>query len=244
MEDEVLPVGDNTAEVVIIDDNAEAAPVAGDPPAAPVVLQRIEPPLQSVSVTWLQSHNYLAVTKVLKNHTNITQFFLQFFKHVGKCDCRACELDLWKPLRLPAPVFEAVYTSLRMPLPIPQPQPETGALGKNEFHYLTLEEAFQHGVFTDEYQPFNLAERTAGRGRGRGLVGAAPVAGRGRGRPPVAPTAEAAPAAQPEAVSGNALNNRVLVQPHMKGMSIADPSKLHGVLVCEEADCGKPRCIF
>eukprot|EP00873_Tetraselmis_striata_P002925 jgi/Tetstr1/423189/TSEL_001309.t1 len=181
--------------------------------------------------------------KVLKNHTNNSQFFLQFFKHVDECDCRACELDLWKPRRLPAPIFEAVHTSLRLPLPIPQPQPETGALGTKEFHYMTLEEAFQHGVFTDEHQPSKIAERAAGRGRdrGHGLAGAAPAVGRGRGRPPVAPTAEAVPAAQPKAVHGNALSSRVLVQPHMKGMSIAHPSKLRGVV---EADCGKPRCIF
>eukprot|EP00873_Tetraselmis_striata_P046220 jgi/Tetstr1/466484/TSEL_010991.t1 len=222
MEDEVLHVDDNTAEVVIVDDDAEVAPLAGDAPAAPTmpdanivwdskplvlhapakpeamneqlqVLQRIEPTLQSLSVTRLKSKNYHAVMKVLKNHTNSSQFFLQFFKH---------------------------------------PQPETGT---KEFHYMTLEEAFQHGVFTDEHQPSKIAECAAGRGRGRGrgLAGAAPVAGRGRGRPPVAPITEAAPAAQPKAVYGNALSSMVLVQPHMQGMSIAHPSKLRGVAVCQ-----------
>eukprot|EP00873_Tetraselmis_striata_P003356 jgi/Tetstr1/423620/TSEL_001392.t1 len=70
------------------------------------VLQRIELTLQSLSVTRLQSKNCPAVMKVLKNHTNNSQFFLQFVKHVHKCDCRACELDMWKPRRLSAPIFE------------------------------------------------------------------------------------------------------------------------------------------
>eukprot|EP00873_Tetraselmis_striata_P006643 jgi/Tetstr1/426907/TSEL_017120.t1 len=135
-----------------------------------------------------------------------------------------------------------------MPLPILQPpQPETRALGTEEIQCMTMEEAFQHGVFTDEHQPSKITERAycaAGRGRGRGLAGAAPAVGRGRGRPPTAPTAKAAPAAPPEAVSGNALSNMVLVQPHRKGMSIAHPSKLRGIEACQEADCGKPRCIF
>eukprot|EP00873_Tetraselmis_striata_P018160 jgi/Tetstr1/438424/TSEL_026982.t1 len=67
---------------------------------------------------------------------------------------------MWKTRRLPAPIFEAVHTSLRMPVPIPQPQPGAAAIGSKEFHYMTLKEAFQHGVFTDEYQPFKIVERT------------------------------------------------------------------------------------
>jgi len=36
---------------------------------------------------------------------------------------------------------------------IPQQQPKVAALGSKEIHYMTLEDAFHHGVFTDEYQP-------------------------------------------------------------------------------------------
>eukprot|EP00873_Tetraselmis_striata_P022118 jgi/Tetstr1/442382/TSEL_030508.t1 len=179
------------------------------------MLQRIEPnTLLSRSVTRLQSKNYLVVMKVLKKHNNNHQFFLQFFKHVDKCECRACELYMWKPRRLPAPIFEAVHTSLlRMPLPILQPHPETGVLGTKEVHYMTLEEAFRHGVFTDEHQPSKIAERKE-RAAGHwpwAIRRGAPADGRGRGRPPAAPTAEVVPTAQPEAVSGNALSSRVLV---------------------------------
>eukprot|EP00873_Tetraselmis_striata_P015263 jgi/Tetstr1/435527/TSEL_024431.t1 len=143
--------------------------------------------------------------KVLKNHTDSSQFFPQFFKHVDKCDCRVCELDLWKPRRLPAPIFEAVHTSLPCPCQyIPQPQPDAATLGSKEFHFMILEEAFQHA----------------------------------------APTAEAAPATQPWAASGKALSSRVQIQPNKKGLSIAHSSTVRDVVICQEAGCGKPRCIF
>eukprot|EP00873_Tetraselmis_striata_P000409 jgi/Tetstr1/420673/TSEL_011760.t1 len=101
-------------------------------------VQQVEPSLKSLSVTRLQSKVYHAVIQILKNHTNNRQFFLQFFKYVDKCDSRACGLDLRKPRLLPAPIFEAVHTSLHMPLPTPQPQPEAAALGLKEFYYMTL----------------------------------------------------------------------------------------------------------
>ena len=106
------------------------------------VLQKIEPGLNELKVTRKEAAKYPNLLKVLKNHTKSNDYMVQFLKSLlcsppQVCDCRACELGIFKPLRMPISTYEELYTML-FPLPIPEAKPrdDTG-----ELHYTNLEES-------------------------------------------------------------------------------------------------------
>jgi len=150
------------------------------------------------------------------------------------CDCKACELGLFQPLRMPILAYQELHNML-FPLPIPQasPRDDSGIL-----HYMSLEENLAM-PFTDDHQPSRMSKVAAtsaknsqaipapatNRGRGRGIRGR----GRGRGRvvpPPV------------RFLSFYSITQTV----KRIGFAIGHLSHLRGVVHCK--DCTKPRCIY
>ena len=99
---------------------------------------------------------YPYLVKVLKNHTRSSDYMIQLMKeHIScdskMCDYKACELDLFKPLRMP---IEA-YTKLRahlFPLPILTLMPCTPCV---DLRYMSLTESMLL-PFADAHQPSKM----------------------------------------------------------------------------------------
>ena len=104
---------------------------------------------------------YPYLVKVLKNHTRSSDYMIQLMKeHIScdskMCDYKACELDLFKPLRMP---IEA-YTKLRahlFPLPIPKLTPNTPG---GNLRYMSLMESMLL-PFTNAHQPSKMTRAAA-----------------------------------------------------------------------------------
>eukprot|EP00873_Tetraselmis_striata_P042953 jgi/Tetstr1/463217/TSEL_008148.t1 len=62
------------------------------------------------------------VLKVLKRYFRSSYYMIQFFKQplIDNCDCKACELQIFKPLRMSPSVYNKLHTTMAMPLPIPK----------------------------------------------------------------------------------------------------------------------------
>ena len=143
--------------------------------------------------------------KVLQNHTRSTDYMIQFVKSPlcitppRICDCKACTLGLFEPLRMPMEAYEKVHSKL-FPLPIPQARPDESG----ELRYLSLEDTMAL-PFTDEHQPSKKAKTAA-------PVNSSPVGAtrvpKGRGKGAKAKSAPPATAAAPaRAASFSVINN-------------------------------------
>ncbi len=88
-------------------------------------LQRIEPGLQELKLTRKDvAVLYLKLLKVLKNNTRSSDYVVQFVKKPLcdtsiACDCKACTLGLFAPMRMPIDTYKDLQTKL-FPRPIPQ----------------------------------------------------------------------------------------------------------------------------
>ena len=123
------------------------------------VLQKIEPGLKELKITRQEAPSkYPELMKVLQNHTRSTDYMIQFVKSPlcitppRICDCKACTLGLFEPLRMPMEAYEKVHSKL-FPLPIPQARPDESG----ELRYLSLEDTMAL-PFTDEHQPSKKEE--------------------------------------------------------------------------------------
>ena len=119
--------------------------------------------------------------KVLQNHTRSTDYMIQFVKSPlctppRICECKACKLGLFQPLRMPMGAYEKVHSKL-FPLQIPQAQSDESG----ELRYLSLEDTMKL-PFTDEHQPSKKSKTAAAVEKDSSTIGATPPATRGRGR--------------------------------------------------------------
>ena len=85
-------------------------------------LKKIEPLLQHIKLDKKKAESFPDLLLVLKNHTQSTDFMIQFFKKplVENCNCKACNESVFKPVRMPQPVYDKVK-QYPMPMPIPKP---------------------------------------------------------------------------------------------------------------------------
>ena len=218
----------------------------------------IQPGLPELKITRQNADSqYSELMNVMKNHIRSSDYMVQYFKKslVGPCDCKACQLGLWEPLRMPESVYSELATSMKMPLPIPDLASLTADVElpldskfEDRMTYLPLTKAMLL-PFTDEHQPSKMARAAklrkraqaplesggppaasvARRGRGRG--------GRGRGR-----SLETTPPSR--RAEGDFLTSAVQVMGKRQGFPIATVQRLRGIVYCKEPDCMKPRCIF
>ncbi len=232
------------------------------------LLEKIQPGLGNVKLT---RQNAVSkgpeILKVLKNHTNSSDYIIQFFKQprVDNCDCKACKLDLFQPLRMPTTVYKRLHTELRMPLPIPTVLPRIDDDGTKEdredkIQYLPLSESMRR-PFTDDHQPSLIARAKArrqvarsatgsgsgrGYGRGRGEDGRGGAArgrgGRGGSRPAAAATHAQEAAATTAPIE--TLESMIHIIPNKKDFSIGKAANIRGLVLCNEPTCRKPRCIY
>ena len=216
------------------------------------ILQRIEPEMKELKITRKDATGlYPELLKVIKNHTRSSDYMIQFMKMPllttgsDACGCKACELGLFKPLRMPVETYQEVHSKL-FPLPIPKSAPITpgGALV-----YMSMEESMRL-PFTDVHQPSKKAQVvptisqgvtstssrlvTPGIGRGRGSRGRG-TGGRGpRGR------GEANVVLRVTDVPSQASTTQKI--PYRRNFPLGHKLRLRGVVQCLE--CTKPRCIY
>jgi hypothetical protein len=152
------------------------------------------------------------------------------------CECMACELGLFKPLRMP---IEA-YTKLRahlFPLPIPKVTPDTPG---GDLRYMSLTESMLL-PFTDAHQPSKMARAaaTAAKDSSSALV---PI--RGRGKPQGrrgSSNKVAGDDARVVRIQNDATSSlQKIIQ--RKNFPLGHKMRLRGIVHCME--CKKPRCIY
>jgi len=157
-------------------------------------LQRIEPGLKELKVTRKETPaSYPELMKVIKNHTRSSDYMIQFTKNpiaidsYNMCDCKACELGLFMPLRIPIEAYEKLQRKLS-PLHIPQSSPGVPA---GELRYMSIEDSIAL-PFTDAHQPskktlavVDTPSTTQSSGRGRGRGRGTRVRGRGNAPTPI-----------------------------------------------------------
>ena len=121
------------------------------------ILQKIELGLKELKITRKEAPGaYPHSMKVLKNHTRSSDYMIQFMKKPisgdsNMCDCKACELDLFKPLRMPIEAYTKLRAHLFL-LPIPKLTPDTPG---GDLRYMSLTESMLL-PFTDAHQPSKM----------------------------------------------------------------------------------------
>jgi hypothetical protein len=126
------------------------------------LLQRFEPYIKKLKVTRKKAlAKHPELLKVLKNHTRARDYMIQIVKNPlctphMVCACKACELGLFQPLRMPIIAYHEIHNTL-FPLPIPQARPrdDSGIL-----HYMPLEKSLAM-PFTDEHQRSKMSKVAA-----------------------------------------------------------------------------------
>ena len=124
------------------------------------ILQRIEPHLKELKITRKEAPGaYPELMKVIKNHSRASDYMIQLVKEPllaspNVCDCKACELGLFKSLRMPREAYDKMHTNL-FPLPIPE---ERNGIPSGELRYLSLEDTMKL-PFTDDHQPSKQSRR-------------------------------------------------------------------------------------
>ena len=231
------------------------------------LLEKIQQGVGTVKLTRQNANSKgREILKVLKNHTSSSDYAIQFFKQprVDNCDCKACGLDMFQPLRMPASVYKKLHTEMRMPLPIPTvlhgiDDDGTEEDREDKIQYLPLTESMRR-PFTDEHQPSLIARAKArrqathsvacsgnGRGFGRGQGGRGGFArgrgGRGGSRHAVAITLHSQEAAT-IAAPIETLESMIHIIPNKKDFSIGKAANIRGLVLCNEPTCKKPRCIY
>jgi hypothetical protein len=206
------------------------------------ILQRIEPGLKEIKITRKEAHGaYPELMKVIKNHSRASDYMIQFVKEPlvkspNRCDCKACELGLFKSLRMPREVYDKLHTNL-FPLPIPGERDGTPI---GELRYLSLEDTMKL-PFTDDHQPSKQARRVALDQQKQDSI-----AGGGSGNPKkkrsrkgvrgVATTPDVPPITIPSIAS------TTQKAPPRKNFELGHISRLRGLVQCME--CQKPRGIY
>ncbi len=201
------------------------------------LLQRIEPGLKELKVTRKEAPaSYPELMKVIKNHTRSSDYMVQFMKKPiaidssNMCDCKACELGLFMPQRMPIEAYEKLQKNL-FPLPIPQ---SSQGVPASELRYMSFEDSIAL-PFTDAHQPSKKTlavvdipstSQGIGRGRGRGRRGR----GGGRGNAPT------------PIIRFQSQASSIRKIPLRKQFTLGHKMRLRGIVQCVE--CQKPRCVY
>ena len=209
------------------------------------ILQRIEPGLKEVKITRKEAPTaYPHLTKVLKNHTRSSDYMAQFLKHPisgdsNMCDCKACELELFKPLRMPLEAFTKLRANL-FPLPIPNLTPDSPG---GDLSYMSLTESMLL-PFTDEHQPSKMTRVVATAAKDLLSPSAmGPMRGIGRAR-----VRRGRRGSNRGASDDADLFHRLPQAPttqkimQRKNFPLGHLTRIRGIVQCME--CKKPRCIY
>ena len=86
-------------------------------------LRGIDTRLDHIKLGKKKTEDFLKRLKVLQNHTQSTEFMIQFFKEslVNNCDYKAWTDALFKPVRVTRSVYDKVK-EFPMPISIPKPK--------------------------------------------------------------------------------------------------------------------------
>jgi hypothetical protein len=113
-------------------------------------LRDISPLLRHIKIGKKKAEAFLELLKVLKYHAWSTKLMINFFSNRAStidCYCKACNEDIFKPLRMSRSVYDTLK-KFHMPIPIPK------SMGVVEVHvimaYMSFVEA-QVLPFTSEH---------------------------------------------------------------------------------------------
>jgi hypothetical protein len=186
-----------------------------------IPLKKIDPLLQHIRLDKKKAESFPELLLVLKNHTQSTDFMIQFFKKplIEDCNCKACSENVFKPVRMPLSVYEKV---LQYPMPMPIPKPTTVGDTTADLHYMSFADA-QVLPFTNAHQPSLAATvaRLAAAAKKKAALAASKTG--------------AARLTSSMAYNITKLKNKT-------AFKIGISNRVRGVVACK--DCHKPRCIY